>query len=135
MAPGGRALSVSLGAQQYSAAWPGWAAATGVELAIMDADSTGDAAKAAMASLAPFDFAFIDGSHLWEQVSVDWATVRPLVRPGGVVAFHDITPHGCMPNEQIDVPRLWEQIKAEGLQTVELVAAPGCYCGIGVVYL
>lgn len=135
MQPGGQATAISMQANSYAAPWAGWAQAASVGLTVYDGDSTSAQALALMAANAPYDFAFIDGSHWWEYVSQDWANVRPLIRPGGVVAFHDITDHGCMPNERVDVPRLWAQIKAEGHRTTEFVALPGCYCGIGVVYL
>lgn len=135
MQPGGHAVAVSLQATAYSAPWWGWAEARGVGLTVHDGDSTAPEALALMTQHAPFDFAFIDGSHWWEYVSQDWANVRPLVRQGGLVAFHDITDHGCMPQERVDVPRLWAEIQAGGYQTTELIALPGCYCGIGVVFL
>lgn len=36
-----------------------------------------------------FDGAFIDGFHTTEAVARDIALVRPLIRPGGFIAFHD----------------------------------------------
>jgi predicted O-methyltransferase YrrM len=39
----------------------------------------------------PIHFLFIDGSHLYEDVSADFASFFPHVVPGGTVAFHDVT--------------------------------------------
>ena len=39
-----------------------------------------------------FDFLFIDGDHSYEGVLRDFITYYPLVRPGGLIAFHDISP-------------------------------------------
>ncbi len=36
------------------------------------------------------DLLFIDGDHQYASVLADWLLYSPLVRPGGVVAFHDI---------------------------------------------
>ncbi len=36
-----------------------------------------------------FDFAFIDGSHLFDYVFVDFYYVDLLLRPGGAIVFHD----------------------------------------------
>ena len=36
------------------------------------------------------DFLFIDGDHTVEGVTKDFLLYRPLVRKGGVIAFHDI---------------------------------------------
>lgn len=42
---------------------------------------------------APFDFLFIDGDHSTEGVKLDFEMYSPLVRPGGLVGFHDYN-HG-----------------------------------------
>lgn len=42
----------------------------------------------------PFDFAFIDGDHSYDGVRSDWLMWSPLVRPGGLLAFHDTWPNG-----------------------------------------
>lgn len=36
-----------------------------------------------------FDFFFVDGSHLFEDVMLDWCYANLLVKPGGHVLFHD----------------------------------------------
>lgn len=36
------------------------------------------------------DVLFIDGDHSYEGVKQDWEMYSPLVRPGGLVGFHDI---------------------------------------------
>lgn len=36
------------------------------------------------------DFLFIDGDHHYEGVRSDWLMYSPLVRKGGIVAFHDV---------------------------------------------
>lgn len=41
-----------------------------------------------------FDVAFIDGDHTEEGVRRDFELYAPLVKPGGVVAFHDTIPNG-----------------------------------------
>ena len=38
---------------------------------------------------APYDFLFIDGDHTIEGVKQDYDMYAPLVRKGGIVAFHD----------------------------------------------
>jgi len=36
------------------------------------------------------DLLFIDGDHQYASVLTDWLLYSPLVRPGGLIAFHDI---------------------------------------------
>jgi predicted O-methyltransferase YrrM len=54
------------------------------------------------------DLLFIDGDHSYEGVRADFENYAPLVRPGGLIAFHDVesTNH---PASQVD--RLWTQLR------------------------
>ena len=55
------------------------------------------------------DFLFIDGDHSYEGVKRDFEMYSPLVRKGGIIAFHDIVPG---PSENVgDVPEFWNGIK------------------------
>ncbi len=36
------------------------------------------------------DALFIDGDHAYKAVLQDWLLYSPLVRPGGIIAFHDV---------------------------------------------
>ena len=38
----------------------------------------------------PIDLLHIDGLHTWDAVKHDWDTFGPLVRPGGLILFHDV---------------------------------------------
>ena len=76
----------------------------------------------------PLDFLFIDGDHTYEGVKRDFEMYSPLVRKGGVIAFHDIVTND-IPN--IDVPKFWKEIK-EKYRHTEIVKNQKC-CGIGVI--
>jgi cephalosporin hydroxylase len=54
------------------------------------------------------DLLFLDGDHSYEGVRADFENYAPLVRPGGLIAFHDVesTNH---PASQVD--RLWTQLR------------------------
>lgn len=80
----------------------------------------------------PIDFLFIDGDHRYEGVRRDYELYRDLVRPGGLIAFHDIRPN--IYDDTIQVYQLWDQICESGLQTREIIHEPytGRY-GIGLV--
>ncbi len=55
------------------------------------------------------DFLFIDGDHTYSGVKQDFDMYRPLVKKGGVVAFHDIV-DGF--EEYVGgVPRFWRELK------------------------
>lgn len=41
------------------------------------------------ANRAPFDFLFIDAGHLIEDIERDHRAYGPMVRSGGIIAFHD----------------------------------------------
>lgn len=67
---------------------------------------------------APVDFLFIDGDHRLEGVTADYENYRDLVRPGGIIAFHDILEKQPLPENQ--VYHLWKGLKQE-LDTAEFV--------------
>lgn len=55
------------------------------------------------------DFLFIDGDHTEEGVRSDYNMYSPLVRSGGIIAFHDILEKQPVPGNQVYY--FWEQIK------------------------
>jgi cephalosporin hydroxylase len=72
------------------------------------------------------DVLFIDGDHSYAGVRSDWETYEPLVRPGGIVAFHDICPHPAEPD--VEMWKLWAELPAP---KYEIVAEPATWGGIG----
>jgi predicted O-methyltransferase YrrM len=78
----------------------------------------------------PIDFLMIDGDHTYDGVKQDFATYAPLVRPGGIIAFHDICkePHGGGG----EVHRFWSEVR-EGRNYVELRERPDEGFGIGFI--
>lgn len=80
----------------------------------------------------PYDAILIDGDHSYSGVLADWQTYGDMAP---IIAFHDIVGTGeseKVHGTPVEVPRLWAEIKASGLQTVEFIA-PGSKMGIGVV--
>lgn len=55
------------------------------------------------------DFLFIDGDHTEEGVKSDYNMYSPLVRSGGIIAFHDILEKQPIPNNQVFY--FWKEIK------------------------
>lgn len=52
----------------------------------------------------PIDLLFIDGSHLYEDVKLDFELFFPYVKPGGLVLFHDVQ------HEFPGVFKVWNEI-------------------------
>jgi predicted O-methyltransferase YrrM len=79
----------------------------------------------------PVDFLFIDGDHSYSGVKQDFDNYRQFMRPGGIVAFHDIV------NSKCDVSKFWTEVKNE-FESKEIVAqdlAPyGIPFGIGIIF-
>jgi predicted O-methyltransferase YrrM len=77
------------------------------------------------------DFLFIDGDHRYEGVKADFEMYSPLVRPGGLIGFHDIVPGP--PDKAGGVAVFWQELKQQ-FPAREFVAdwKQGGY-GIGLV--
>jgi predicted O-methyltransferase YrrM len=96
-------------------------------------DSQAQATQRLVASRGPFDAVLIDGDHTYAGALADWLTYRNQAR---LVAFHDVAGVGqrCKRSGAlVEVPRLWAEIKASGLRTVEFIA-PRTTMGIGVAW-
>ena len=55
------------------------------------------------------DFLFIDGDHTYQGVKQDFEMYSPLVKEGGVIAFHDIS--DIVETDVVKVPKFWKEIK------------------------
>ncbi|MCW4009515.1 MAG: class I SAM-dependent methyltransferase [Candidatus Bathyarchaeota archaeon] len=80
----------------------------------------------------PLDFLFIDGDHSYEGVAKDFAMYSPLVRKGGVIAFHDI----CKGPPELagGVHDFWNEIK-HSYNYEEIIYNPKQQgLGIGILY-
>jgi predicted O-methyltransferase YrrM len=64
------------------------------------------------------DFLFIDGDHTYQGVKKDFEMYSPLVRRGGMIAFHDIVKHP--PETGCKVSRFWNEIK-NGYEHFEII--------------
>ena len=77
------------------------------------------------------DFLFIDGDHSEAGVEADFNDYHGYVRPGGIVAFHDIVE--SQPVASNRVQPFWERVK-QGRDFEEFVAERGqCGYGIGII--
>lgn len=104
-----------------------------VHLFPLEGDSHNPRMVDAVAAYGPFDFVFVDAGHFYAEVKRDWELYSPMVKPGGMLCFHDILTHPAWPS--IEVGRLWDQIKKDH-KTFEIVADRNAeWGGIGVVLL
>jgi cephalosporin hydroxylase len=81
----------------------------------------------------PLDYLFIDGDHRYDGVKRDFELYGPLVRKGGLIAFHDIVEG---PADSVGgVPQFWREVKSQ-YHHREIIDDPtqGGY-GIGVLYV
>lgn len=87
-----------------------------------------------------FDFLFIDGDHSFGGVRSDYEMYAPLVRSGGIIAFHDIVPDfntrfgTKTPCDVGEVPRFWSELKptiSDWTEFIECAEQDGY--GIGVI--
>lgn len=78
------------------------------------------------------DFLFIDGDHTYEGVRQDYEMYSPLVRPDGLIVFHDIRTvrEGC------GVQQFWEELKQNIPNYREITTQPPgpLGAGIGLIY-
>ena len=86
------------------------------------------------------DFLFIDGDHSYEGAKQDFWMYGPLVRPGGIIAFHDVSVEQPARVRRIhDVIPLWNQLRAiyrhEEIFVPDPTDPAKDYGGIGVLYV
>jgi predicted O-methyltransferase YrrM len=79
----------------------------------------------------PPDLLFIDAAHDLGSVTDDWQIYGPMVRPGGLVAFHDVEEHRGRP--EVEVHHLWQRVR-KAYPSVKITAAPGEWAGIGIIW-
>lgn len=82
------------------------------------------------------DFLFIDGDHRYSGVKKDFHLYSPLVKPNGLITFHDILFHPKIPKCKVD--KFWNEIK-DRFKYKEFIHREddrgwGQWGGIGVLY-
>ena len=147
-APDAHIVSVDLPRGPFGGGYPLWKvplykafARPGQRLDLVRGDSHSASTFAHVQSLLggrKLDFLFIDGDHRYQGVQSDFETYKSLMRPGGIIALHDIAaPRPDRPltngNNPGDVPRFWADLTKEHPgQTFVDPAGHGCF-GIGLI--
>ena len=79
----------------------------------------------------PVDFLFIDGDHTEKGVEQDYNDYKHLVRPGGLIAFHDVIEKQALPTNQVYY--FWKRLKPT-VNAEEFIDDPAqTGFGIGIV--
>ena len=81
-------------------------------ITLFEADSHDPETRNLIQRFAPFDFIFIDGDHTFEGVVKDFQWYAPLVKRGGLVAFHDILEYKKT-TVPIQVYLYWEKLRTQ----------------------
>lgn len=81
------------------------------------------------------DFLFIDGDHSYPGVKRDYELYNGLVRPGGLIALHDIVANKKYPEHNVHV--FWAELKKHNRVTewIDNNSLEEPWGGIGVVHL
>lgn len=146
-APDAHIVSIDLPRGPFGGGYPLWKmplykafARHGQRLDLVRADSHSASTFAHVQGLfggRKLDFLFIDGDHRYDGVRSDFETYISLVRPGGIVAFHDVAAPApdqlTRGNDSGDVPRFWVELTRE--HPGQIFVDPqglGCF-GIGII--
>ena len=107
----------------------------GQKLHLVRADSHSDETKRHVQRILndePLDYLFLDGDHTYEGVKRDFQMYAPLVRSGGMIAFHDIVPHKTQRDCQVD--RFWKEISGQYESREIIEDREQGWAGLGVLF-
>ena len=116
--------------------WFEWAQEKHTELHLYQGMSNDPSVIEKVEQHAPYDFLFIDADHTYPSVLADWNNYSPMVKEGGLVAFHDI-----FARPGYGVSRLWGELTStEGCRYMEIrhnevQADNEGLCGIGLIWV
>ena len=79
------------------------------------------------------DLLFIDGDHTWDGVKSDFEIYSRFVKPGGIIAFHDIQPG--FERWGVAVSRFWKETALPGSKKEYIEDPSQISYGIGVLRL
>ena len=132
-APGAMVVAVDLH-HRNAAAYEQWQRAD-VEFVTVTGDSHSEEIADAVRAHGPYDWVFVDGDHSDYGVRADVAVTMPLIRAGGVLVLHDITPGVGWASYPPGV--LCDELEAQGhrVDRFEDPKQEAWSHGLGVVYL
>lgn len=134
-APGAVLISLDLRNQKYRRPLYLKFSENGQQIHLLRANSHENSTLERTKQILPYgtvDFLFIDGDHTYEGVKRDFEMYSPLVKDGGIIAFHDIVKFP--PREVYEqVNQFWSEVreKFNGSEIIRDPAQSGC--GIGYI--
>jgi predicted O-methyltransferase YrrM len=153
--PGAKIISVDLPSGKFGGGYPRRKIPlfrrfprSGQQLHLIRADSHSPETKERVLKILAgeqLDYLFIDGDHTYDGVRRDFEMYSPLVRSGGIVAFHDIVTN--KQESECHVVRFWSELSSRyqhreiierpsnGLVPVGLSGGPMEASGIGVLFM
>lgn len=117
----------------YKNVWPKWAKEKKCKLYLITSESQNPQTLQKTQTIfnnEEIDFLFIDGNHTHYAVLKDFEMYGPMVKKGGIIAFHDIGK-----NEEGGVHRLWEELKIKYPKHKEILYEKNHEKGIGILYV
>lgn len=91
-----------------------------------------DSTKCTFLSQWIVDVLYIDGDHSYEGCKSDFEKLKHAVKPGGIIAFHDINPKD--ENNEYGSSVFWNEIK-HLYKYEEKIVHPETWGGIAVIYV
>lgn len=101
---------------------------------LIEGDSKDPHVRERARSIGEYDLVFIDGDHTFEGVKLDWNYYGNLVRPGGIVAFHDTRRKGEHWIGHVEVRKLFNLLRKNN-PSVEFWGLSEQSPGTGVLFL
>ncbi len=102
-----------------------------IDLLVLNSHEKESVAKVKELVGGRLDFLFIDGDHSYNGVKMDFEMYSPLVKKGGIIAFHDIAENRGQ--KSASVKEYWNEIK-KGHEHKELEYSGGKGYGIGIIF-
>lgn len=78
------------------------------EFWLMDSVNAIDSVSSSILERGGLNFLFIDGDHTERGCQTDFDLYSPLVKPGGVIAFHDVW---LRDHPSVEVYKVWDRVK------------------------
>ena len=113
----------------YKNDWPKWAKNKNCKLYLLPVHSFYESTLNSVKKIIndrQIDFLFIDGDHRYDAILKDYNMYSPLVRKGGIIAFHDIA------ENEDGGPRFWKEIK-NNYKHEEIITSKDM--GIGILHV